>query len=100
MKILDKKYPGSHYCLNNAMTPLQDDDIIEDVYEEEHVLTALQQKQDGERLKSSEKWVENKSGDIVILMDKNKRPIHLEPRNEHLWQFSSLDFYPKMAVFR
>ena len=81
------------------MTQLQDDDIIEDVYEEEDVLTAVQKKQDAERLKN-EKWVENKSGDIVILMDKNKRPIHLEPSNEHLWQFSSLDFYPKIAVFR
>ena len=80
------------------MTHLQDDDIIEDVYEEEHVLTAVQQKQDAER--QNEKWVENKSGDIVILMDKNKRPIHLEPKNEHLWQFSSLDFYPTMSVFR
>ena len=98
-KILNQKHPGSHYCLNNAMTQLQDDDIIEDVYEEEDVLTAVQKKQDAERLKN-EKWVENKSGDIVILMDKNKRPIHLEPSNEHLWQFSSLDFYPKMAVFR
>ena len=65
----------------------------------ERMVPTDEKKQDAERLKN-EKWVENKSGDIVILMDKNKRPIHLEPRNEHLWQFSSLDFYPKMAVFR
>ena len=64
MKILNKKFPGSYVCLNNAMTQLQEDDIIEDVYEEEDVLTAVQKKQDAERLKN-EKWVENKSGDIV-----------------------------------
>lgn len=95
---LNQKFPGSFVSLNNAMSLLQEDDVIEDVYEEEDVLTAVKQKHDIER--NVGKYVDNQSGDIVVLMDRNNRPIYVEPSNEQFWEFSLLDLYPRLVVFR
>jgi len=98
MTVLNQKFPGSYVSLNNAMSHLQEDDIIEDVYQEEDVLTAVKQKHDVER--NGGKWVDNRSGDIVVLMDKNNRPIYVEPSNEQYWEFGILNLYPRLVVFR
>ena len=98
MNVLNQKFPGSYVSLNNAMTQLQEDDIIEDVYQEEDVLTAVKQKHDIER--NGGRWVDNKSGDIVVLMNKNNRPVYVEPSNEQYWEFGMLDLYPRLIVFR
>ena len=98
MNVLNQKFPGSYVSLNNAMTQLQEDDIIEDVYQEEDVLTAVKQKHDIER--NGGRWVDNKSGDIVVLMNKNNRPVYVEPSNEQYWEFGALNLYPRLVVFR
>ena len=92
------KYPGSHFSLNNAMSQLQEDDIIEDVYQEEDVLTAVKLKHDTPRFGG--KYVDTRSGDIVVLMGRNGKPSYLQPKNEQLWEIGFLDFYPKLVVFR
>ena len=48
----------------------------------------------------SGKWVDNRSGDIVVLMARNGKPSYLQPKNEQLWEIGFLDFYPKLVVFR
>ena len=98
MRALDQKFPGSYVYLNNALSQLQEDDIIEDVYQEEDVLTAVKLKHDIERFGG--KWVDNKSGYIVVLLRRNGKPTYIEPSNEQFWEFGFLDFYPKLVVFR
>ena len=97
MNVLNQRFPGSYVSLNNAMSQLQEDDVIEDVYEEDDVLTAMKHRHDSER---NGKWVDNRSGDMVVLMDKNNRPMYVEPSNEQYWEFGILDLYPRLVVFR
>ena len=80
------------------MSQLQEDDIIEDVYQEEDVLTAVKQKHDIAR--NGGRWVDNRSGDIVMLLGRNGKPSYLQPKNEQLWEIGFRDFYPKLVVFR
>ena len=98
MEDLNQKFPGSSVYLNNALSQLQEDDIIEDVFSEEDVLTAVKQRHDMRR--NGGKWVDNRSGDIVVLMGKSGKPSYVEPSNEQFWEFSFLEFYPKLVVFR
>lgn len=66
--------------------------------EEGDVLTAILTKQDIER--DGRRWVENSSGDVVVLLTRNKQPVFLEPSNEQLWQWSWRDFLPSLTLFR
>ena len=42
-------------------------------------------------------WVDNRSGDMVALMNKNNRIMYVEPNNEQYWKFGALDL---LVVFR
>ena len=44
MKPLELRYPGSYITLNNKLTQLQEDDIVEQVFQEGDVLTGLKMK--------------------------------------------------------
>ena len=66
--------------------------------EEGDVLTAVLTKQDMER--DGRRWVDNSSGDVVILVTRNKQPVFLEPSNQQLWQWSWRDFLPSLTLFR
>ena len=66
--------------------------------EEGDVLTAVLTKQDMER--DGRRWVDNTSGDVVILVTRNKQPVFLEPSNQQLWQWSWRDFHPSLTLFR
>ena len=92
---LDKKYPDSCILLNNKLYQLQDDDVIDDVFEEGDVLTAVKSKCNQDRA-----VVKNNSGDVVVLMDKNKQPIFVEPKNDQEWKWNPLNFFPTITVFR
>jgi len=46
------------------------------------------------------KKFKNCSDDLVILMDKKKRPFFLEKKDEHCLQMRALDFFPTVVVFR
>ena len=66
--------------------------------EEGDVLTAVLTKQGMER--DGRRWVDNSSGDVVILVTRNKQPVFLEPSNEQLLQWSWRDFLPSLTLFR
>ena len=93
---LDKKYPDSCILLNNKLYQLQDDDVIDDVFEEGDVLTAVKSQHNLDR----NAVVNNNSGDVVVLMDKNKQPIFVEPKNVQKWKWNPLNFFPTITVFR
>ena len=95
---LRERFPGNYASLNNAVTELQEDDLIDDVFEEEDVFTAVEQKDDEVRFVG--KKFKNCSDDLVILMDKKKRPFFLEKKDEHCLQMRALDFFPTVVVFR
>ena len=95
---LDLTYPGSFITLNNQLSHLQEDDIVEDVFEEGDVLTAV---------KSCHNMCRNFApgcgfpGDLVCLMNRDKQPILGEPPGIHkCWEFRTEDFLPTVAVFR
>ena len=87
---------GKYASLYKAGIELLEDDKIEDVFDEEDVLTAApppNERFDG-------KTVENCSDDHVILMDKKQRPIFVPKQNEHFLKMQLLDFSPILIVFR
>ena len=93
------QYPGSHMFMNNQLTELQDDDIIEDVYEEGDVLTAFRTPCNKERFQRAQK-IKNESDAIVVLVDKKKQPIFIKSGNEELYKWRALNFDHIITVFR
>ena len=96
LKVLKEKFHGEYASLYNAATELQDDALIDDIYEEEDVLTAVPPPPKRSVLKP----IENCSDDQVILMDKKQRPIFVPKQNEHFLKMQPLDFSPTLIVFR
>ena len=92
---MEAKHPGSCIQLNNKLYQLQDDDVIDDVFEEGDILTALKSKHNLERNAT----VDNSSGDVVVLMDNNKQPIFVEPKNVRMWKWNPINFFPTITVF-
>jgi len=86
---------GKYASLYKAGIELLEDDKIEDVFDEEDVLTAAPPPT--ERYDTT---VENCSDDHVILMDKKQRPIFVPKQNEHFLKMQLLDFSPILIVFR
>lgn len=95
IKQLEEKYPGYHISMINQLTQLQDDDIMEDIFEEGDVLTAIKTKEGMDRAD-----ILNASGDVVVLESKNRQPIFLEPQCDQTWSRRVFDFSPAMTVFR
>jgi len=96
LKVLKEKFHGEYASLYNAATELQDDALIDDIYEEEDVLTAVPPPPKRSVLKP----IENCSDDQVILMDKKQRPIFVQKQNEHVLKMHLLDFSPTLILFR
>ena len=95
IKQLEEKYPGYHISMNNQLTQLEDDGIMEDVFEEGDVLTAIKMKEGQDRAD-----ILNASGDVVVLESKNRQPVFLEPQCDQTWSRKLFDFSPAMTVFR
>ena len=94
---LDAKYPGSCIQLNNKLYQLQCDDVIDDVFEEGDVLTAVKLQQNICRHLASECRL---AGDLVCLRNQDKQPILLEPGVHQCWELKTADFLSTIAVFR
>ena len=95
---LEERFPGSYVSLNNQLTQLQEDDVIEDVYRKGDVLSAIKMRHDISR--DGVRWPDRPSGDVVVFMDKYKKPIFFEPKNIEKWKWNDMEFSPYIAVFR
>ena len=95
IKHLEEKYPGYHICMNNQLTQLQDDDILEDIFDEGDVLNAIKTKEGLDRAD-----ILNASGDVVVLESRNRQPVFLEPQCDQTWSRSLFDFSSTLSVFR
>lgn len=96
LKVLKEKFHGEYASLYNAATELEDDALIDDIYDEEDVLTAVPPPPK----RSAPKPIKNCSDDQVILMDMNDRPIFIEKQIEHNLKMNIWNFYPSLIVFR
>ena len=98
MKPLEKKYPGSYLTLNNKLTQLQEDDIVEEVFTEGDVLTGLKMKHNVER--NGVKWCDKPAGDIVVLSNLiTKQPLVVESKYEQKFQFKPAEFSSTVSIF-
>ena len=96
MKKLEEKYPKSHFFMNNDLTELQDDDILEDIYEDGNVFTAFRTGTNKERAQ----MIKNKSDAIVVLVDKKGRPMFIKSNTEEKYKWKLTDFDRIITVFR
>ena len=95
---LEARFPGSYVTLNNQLTQLQEDDVIADVYKEGDVLSAIKMRHSIPR--DGVRWPDRPSGDVVVFVDKYKKPIFFEPKNIEKWKWNEMEFSPYIAVFR
>ena len=101
-KLLEKlreEFGRSHIFLNNQLTELQDDDILEDIYEEGDVLTAFRTAMNKERAAKASQ-IKNASDSIVVLVNKKRQPIFIKSGQEESYKWQALDFDPIITVFR
>lgn len=96
LKKLEEKYPKSHFFMNNDLTELQDDDILEDIYEDGNVFTAFRTGTNKERAQ----MIKNKSDAIVVLVDKKGRPMFIKSNTEEKYKWKLTDFDRIITVFR
>lgn len=98
MKPLEKKYSGSYVTLNNKLTQLQEDDIVEDVFQEGDVLTGLKMKHNVER--NGVKWCDKPAGDIVVFSNKiTNQQLVVESKNEQKFQFKPAEYSSIVSIF-
>ena len=95
-KKLEDKYPDSHIVMNLALTELQDDDILEDIFEEGDILTAFRAGQN----KARAQMIKNTSDAIVVLVDKKGKPIFIKSGTEEKYKWKLTDFDRIITVFR
>ena len=99
-KLLDNlkaEYPGSHIFMNSQLSELQCDDILDDIYDEEDVLTAFRTKMNMERTVTQ---IKNESDAIVVFVNKQRQPIFIKSGKKESYKWKALDFYPIITVFR
>ena len=92
-----EKYLDSHISLNNKLTELQDDDVLEDIFEEGDVLTAFRRANNNARATQSFK---NESDAIVVLVDRKNQPMFIKSGNEKRYKWKALVFKRTITVFR
>lgn len=98
MKPLELRYPGSYVTLNNKLTQLQEDDIVEEVFQEGDVLTGLKMKHNIER--NGVKWCDKPSGDVVVLSNKiTNQQLVVETKNEQKFQFKPEEYASTVTIF-
>ena len=99
-KLLDNlkaEYPGAHIFMNNQLSELQCDDILDDIYEEGDVLTAFRTEMNMERTVSQ---IKNASDAIVVLVNRKRQPIFIKSGNTESYKWKALNFDPIITVFR
>ena len=96
---LREEFPGYHIFINNQLTELQDDDIIDDIYEEGDVLTAFRTEMNKERAAAATK-IKNDSDAIVVLVNDKRQPIFIKSGTEESYKWKALSFDPIITVFR
>jgi len=98
MKPLELRYPGSYITLNNKLTQLQEDDIVEEVFQEGDVLTGLKMKHNIER--NGVKWCDKPSGDVVVLSNKiTNQQLVVETKNEQKFHFKPAEYASTVTIF-
>lgn len=98
MKPLELRYPGSYITLNNKLTQLQEDDLVEDVFKEGDVLTGLKMKHNVER--NGVKWCDYPSGDVVVFSNKiTNQQLVVEAKFEQKFQFKPEQYASTVTIF-
>ena len=92
-----EKYLDSHISMNNKLTELQDDDVLEDVFVEGDVFTAFRTANNNARAAQSFK---NESDAIVVLVDRKDQPMFIKSGTEKKYKWKALDFKRTITVFR
>ena len=98
LKKLAEIYPDSHIFMNNELTELQDDDVLEDIFEEGDVFTAFRTATNKARAQAQK--IKNESDAIVVLVDKKGQPIFIKSGTEEKYKWKALDFKRTITVFR
>ena len=93
---LKRKYPDSHMFMNNNLTELQDDDILEDIYEDGDIFTAFRT---GHNKKRAD-VIKNESDAILVLMDKGGKPMFIKSGMEEKYKWKLTNFDRIIQVFR
>ena len=93
---LGEKYPDSHIFMRNELTELQDDDILEDIFEEGDIFTAFRTGTNKERIQ----MIKNDSDAIVALVDKKGKPMFVKSGTEEKYKWKLTDFDRIITVFR
>ena len=96
LKKLAEKYPDSHIFMNNELTELQDDDILEDIFEDGDILTAFRTGHNKVRAQ----MIKNESDAIVVLVDKKGKPMFIKSGTEEKYKWKLTDFDHIITVFR
>ena len=97
LKKLGEKYPDSHIFMNNDLTELQDDDILEDIFEEGDIFTAFRT---GTNKARAAQMIKNTSDAIIALVDKNGKPMFIKSGTEEKYKWKMTDFDRIITVFR
>ena len=95
-KKLEDKYPDSHIVMNLALTELQDDDILEDIFEEGDIFTAFRTGHNKERAPV----LRNNLDSIVVLVDRKRQPMFIKSGTEEKYRWKALDFDPTITLYR
>ena len=96
LKQLNEKYPKCHIFMNNNLTELQDDDILEDIFEDGDIFTAFRAGTNKERVQ----MIKNNSDAIVVLVDKKGKPMFIKSGTEEKYKWKLMDFDRIITVFR
>ena len=96
LKKLVEKYPDSHIFMNNELTELQDDDVLEDIFEKGDIFTAFRTATNKERIVQK---IKNSSDAIVTLVDKNGKPMFIKSGTEEKYKWKLMDFDRIITVF-
>ena len=99
-KLLDNlkaEYPGAHIFMNNQLSELQCDDILDDIYDEEDVLTAFRTEMNMERTVTR---IKNESDAIMVFVNQKRQPIFIKSGKTESYKWKALDFDPIITVFR
>ena len=97
LKELGEKYPDSHIFMNNDLTELQDDDILEDIFEEGDIFTAFRTGTNNDRELQT---IRNTSDAVVALVDKKGKPMFIKSGTEEKYKWKLTDFDHIITVFR
>ena len=96
LKKLAEIYPDSHIFMNNELTELQDDDVLEDIFEKGDIFTAFRTATNKERIVQK---IKNSSDAIVTLVDKNGKPMFIKSGTEEKYKWKLMDFDRIITVF-